>query len=71
MSEGESGSQGYTANREMGIIGYIIGAFILVLLLPLLPLILVGWLSYRLVTTIRDEDAREAGRLSWRARQST
>ena len=44
-----SESTGYGPNREMSILGYIVGIGIAILLLPLLPLALVAWVLWRLL----------------------
>lgn len=61
---------GYTRNREMSAIGYVIAALIAVLLLPLVPAILIGWVAWRLWRAVRGEPD-EPRRLSWRTRSQS
>ncbi|WP_254863326.1 DUF7535 family protein [Halovivax gelatinilyticus] len=49
MTTPVSQSTGYGPNREMSILGYIVGIGIGLLLLPLLPVAIVGWLLWRLL----------------------
>lgn len=60
-----SKSTGYGPNREMSVLGYIVAAGIFILLLPLLPFALVGWLLWRFVVSRYWDPAP----LSWRARK--
>ena len=39
---------GYHRNREMSVIGYLIAAGLIVLILPLLPMLVLVWILYRL-----------------------
>ncbi|WP_290814059.1 hypothetical protein [Halovivax sp.] len=47
MTTPVSESTGYGPNREMSVLGYVVGIGIAILLLPLLPFALVGWLLWR------------------------
>lgn len=67
MSEEAGRGLGYTRNREMSIFGYVIAVIIAVLLIPLVPVILVGYLIL-VVWRALTEESDEPQRLSWRAR---
>lgn len=58
MSTDVSESTGYGPNFEMSALGYIVAILIAILLLPLLPVAVVGYVLYRALTSSDDEPAR-------------
>ncbi|GAB7020235.1 DUF7535 family protein [Halostagnicola bangensis] len=58
MSTDVSESTGYTSNFEMSAFGYIVAILIAILLLPLLPVIVVGYVLYRVFASSDGEPAR-------------
>ncbi|MFC6717345.1 hypothetical protein ACFQGT_05360 [Natrialbaceae archaeon GCM10025810] len=64
MSQSVADSTGYGPNRQMSLFGYLLAGILAIALLPLLPVIVVGWLLWRL---LRSED-EEPPRRSWKRR---
>ncbi|AHF99698.1 hypothetical protein HALLA_13805 [Halostagnicola larsenii XH-48] len=58
MSTDVSESTGYGPNLEMSTLGYIVAVLIAILLLPLLPVAVVGYVLYRVFTPSDGEPAR-------------
>lgn len=67
MSTSVSDSTGYGPNRQMSVMGYAVAGILAIALLPLLPVIAVGWVLYRL---LRSDD-EEPPRRSWERRGRT
>lgn len=67
MSTPVADSTGYGPNREMSVLGYVVAALIAVLLLPLLPFAVVGWVLWRL---LRSDEEGEATPRSWPTNRS-
>lgn len=58
MATDVSESTGYGPNFEMSTLGYIVAVLIAILLLPLLPVVVVGYVLYRVFSTDDDERSR-------------
>jgi hypothetical protein len=56
MSTKVAESTGYGPNSQMSIFGYVVAALIVIVLLPVLPLFVVGWLIWR--AFFADEEER-------------
>lgn len=60
MATDVADSTGYTSNSEMSAFGYIVAILIALLLLPLLPVIAVGYVLYRIFASSDDEPRRRS-----------
>ncbi|MFC4438662.1 MULTISPECIES: DUF7535 family protein [Natrialbaceae] len=67
MSTRVSESTGYGPNSQMSLFGYIAAALVVIVLLPVLPLFVIGWLVWRAFFVDEEEHSferwrRESGR---------
>ncbi|TYL39282.1 hypothetical protein CV102_08365 [Natronococcus pandeyae] len=68
MSTRVAESTGYGPNSQMSIFGYVVAALVVIVLLPVLPLFVIGWLIWRAFLAPDEEEhsfekwRRESGR---------
>ncbi|WP_254530506.1 DUF7535 family protein [Natrinema gelatinilyticum] len=68
MSIKVSESTGYGPNTQMSVFGYVMAAILVIILLPLLPVIVLAWILWKVFVSAEDIEhsfadwRRESGR---------
>jgi hypothetical protein len=62
MSTSVAESTGYGPNSQMSILGYVVAVLIVLVLLPVVPLFVVGWLIWRAFFAEDEEHSFEQWR---------